>query len=412
MNMEVKIEKPKSYVRELTISLPYENLERERKRIAETYRNRSVIPGFRKGKAPLRLILNKFDKDIEKEAKDNIIKNGFMEALRENNLNPVSYANIENVEITDDKKNIRFRANFQVIPDFELNLKTIKTTYKSPKINNEDVNKVLSDLQEKYTTLKPTSKSSKIGNSIEFDYKVFDETDNQLESLEGMVLECKKVRDKNSIYSLLPGLKSGEKTKAHITYPVEFPMIELHGKPVSILIETREVKEKIIPRLDDDFAKIVSLDSLRELKESIRGQLSKENEAKAIDSAYEELINKLLKANDFEIPEAIIDYYFKRQMEEMKTANKKNINEDDVRKFSERMARLNIILDNIAEKEKLHIPDNEIEKVLDKMGFEEDISMEEKKRFLEQSGRLDDIITILKREKSYDFLKKNFLIKG
>lgn len=410
--MEVKIEKPKSYIREIKISVPYRDLEEEQKKIAEMYRNSATVPGFRKGKAPVSVILNRFNKEINKEAQDNVIKNAFMRAVKDNNLNPITFADIDGIKIPEGKGNVTFRARFQVIPDFELKLDGIKTSYKPRKVSTSDVKKVISDLQGKYTTLRPASRPSKTNDNIEFDYTIFDKNNSKVDVVHGMTVECKDEKDKNSLYSLLKGVQPGEDIKGEIVYPGEFPVIELHGKPVTILLKVKEVKEKVIPQIDDNFAKTFGLNSLKDLKETIYKQLSGENELIAKNLGQDQLIDKLFHNNDFEVPEALIDYYLRKQMEEMKNVNKEDINEDELRRLAENKARLNIILDRIADREKIEVSNDEIEKIIEKEAVRESVSKEELRRFLNHSGRLEDIISLLKREKAYDFLQKNFLIKG
>ncbi len=409
--MEVTIKKPKSYIREIEVSFPSNKLAKEQEKIAQNYRHRVVIPGFRKGKAPVSVIMNRFKKEIQEEAKDNVIKSAFTSAVKENNLNPITFVDIKDIKIPEEKGTITFRASFQVIPDFELKLDGIKVICKKHKISKKDVRKVVSDLQRKYTALKPASNPSREGNVIEFDYEVSDMNGKKIDAVSYMTIEYRKEKYKASLFSLLDGVKPGDKIEGEIGYPKIFPVIELHGKPIKILLEVREVKEKVVPKIDDSFAKLLGLSSLKELEESIYKQLSEENEIKTINSGQEELIEKLLHNNNFEVPDALVSYYLKQQKQRMKDAKQEDYDEDELQRMAVRKAQLNIILDRIAETQKIEARNDEIEEIIEKEATNESIRKEELKKYLIESGRLEDIISILKREKALIFLQENFLIK-
>ncbi len=407
--MEVKIEKPKSYIREVHVSLPYSNLEQERSKIAQEYKNSAAVPGFRKGKAPVSIILNTFAKEIENEAKDKVVKRAFIQILKENNLNPITYAEIENIQASKDTGNISFRARFQIIPPFKLKLEGIRTTYKTRKVSGTDVKRVLLDLLKKYSTLKPASGPSKTGDFIEFDYIAFNKQGNEIDAIQGMTVELEK-KKKGSLHSLLDGVNGSQHIKGEIEYPQEFPVDELHGQSIVIEISVREVKERITPKLDDDFAKTVGFDSLMELKESIEQQLSKEQNDKARNLAKQKLLDTLIKENDFEVPDALVEFYFRQQQE---IAGKtKGIDKGVLRKLAERRARINILLDRIAEKETMEVPEKEINDFIEKEAYRQGVEKQKLRAYLEQSGGIDEITTMLRREKVFDFILIRYLVKG
>ena len=406
--MKVKIDKPKSYIRDMTISVPYESLEKEKMNLANNYKRSAVVPGFRKGKAPISVILNKFNKEIEKEAKDTVIKNAFIKALKDSNLNPITFANIENITIQKDEGNITFHVRFQVIPDFKLTLNGIKVTYKPGKTDDSEINKMISDIQSKYTTLKPASRPSKIGDSVEIDYIILDNDGNQIDTAQGMTIDYRNSTDKNSIYHLLREVNPGDRVKGEITYPKEFPVIEHHGKPFSILMTINEVKEKVIPEVDDDFAKVLGLNSLKDLKESISNQLSLENELREKNKGQRKLINNLFEKNKFEVPDALIEYYYRKQKEEVSNEEYK---EDELRKEAEQRARLNILLDKIADSEEIVVSNEEIEKIIEQEAVQESANKEQLRMYLERTGKLDDVVVLMKREKAFEFLQVRYLVK-
>ncbi|TET23001.1 MAG: hypothetical protein E3J78_02640, partial [Candidatus Cloacimonadota bacterium] len=308
-----------------------------------------------------------------------------------------------------DTGNISFRARFQVIPPFELKLKGIRTTYKTKKISGTDVKLVLSDLLKKSSTLKPASRPSKTGDFIEFDYTAFNKQGNEIDAVQGMTVELEK-KKKGSLHSLLDGVNGGQNIKGEIGYPQKFPVDELHGQSIVIEISVREVKERTTPKLDDGFAKTVGFSSLMELKESIEQQLSKEENDKVRDLAKQKLLDTLIKENDFEVPDALVEFYFRQQQEI--TGNAEGIDREVLRKLAERRARINILLDRIAEKEIIEVSGKEINDFIEKEAYRQGVEKQKLRVYLEQSGGIDEIITMLRREKAFDFILIRYLTKG
>jgi trigger factor len=406
--MNVEIEKPKSYIRELKISLPFEDYEREKSIVVRQLQGTAEIPGFRKGKTPLSIIENKFKKEIEKEAKDTLLKNAFIQALKENNLNPISFADISEISIPQDKGEISFRVRFQVVPEFTLTLKGIETRYSGKKVLKKEIEEGLRELQKKFTTVRPTTRSAKIGDIVEFDYEVFEGKGEKVDSTQGMTMECRKPQSKKSIHSLLLGAKPKVSSEGIVLYPQEFPKEELTGREVSITLTVQEVKEKFIPEINDEFARMLGLESEKDLRESLKKQLDEENERREKRAAMEKLIEKLAKKNDFEVPDALIRYYTKLEKDRM---GEKEIEGDELRKLAERRARLNILLDRIAENEKIEVPEREMDDFIRDEATRQSVSYEELRTYLNQSGKIDDFITITKREKAYDLLQERYLKK-
>ncbi len=405
--MEVRIEKPKSYIREMHISVPYERYEKEKVRITQSYASAAEIPGFRKGKAPIAMVAASFKSEIEKEAKENLIRDLFSRAVREHHLYPISYAEIEDFSASEESGRITFSARFQVIPDFELSLDGLSATFKPIAVAEDTVKKVMQDLQERYTTVKPVSRPSQPGDMIEFDVVVYDTEGVEVDSVQGMIVDCPKEKKQRLLSHHLVGVKPGERREVDISYPSTFPVMELHGKDVRIKLDIKEVKEKMIPEITDEFAKTVGLNSVSELRSSIRKQLKNEQEMIARADARERMINTLLKNNVFDVPEALLNYYRAQQKSD-------GLSQDDQEKaiaFAERKARFNIILDKTAEMKQLKVPDEEISGFLEKEAARESVDPQKLRSYLVRTGKMEDIITMFKREKALEELEKQFLRK-
>lgn len=399
--MDVRIEKPKSYVREMHISVPYEQYANEKERITRSYQTAAEIPGFRKGKAPIAMVASSFRGEIEKEAREHIVRDAFSRAVREHRLFPITHAEITDFTASEENGQVSFSAHFQVIPEFTLSLEGISTSFEPAPVDDDAVMGVIEELRDKFTTVKPVPRASRSGDTIEFDYVAYDGSGEEVDSAQGMTVDCKAGESEGTLASQLLGVKPGEKKACAMPYPATFPAMELHGADVRIKVDIKEVKEKAIPEINDELAKTVGMESLAELKNSIRKQLEHEQEMIARNQARERMVEALILQNDFEVPDALLSHYGELPNEEREKALS----------IAEKKARLNIILDKVAEVRELKVPDEEIAGFLEKEAERESVDPQRLRSYLVQTGKMADIIAMFKREKAFSELERQYVKK-
>ncbi len=406
--VEVKIEKPKSYMREMHIKIAYDQYAKEKTRITESYRSHAEVPGFRKGKAPASMVAGSYKSQIEKEAKENFIRGVFAKAVQEHHIVPITYAQVMSFNAKEQEGIVEFSVKFQVIPDFELLLKGLNTSYTPLEVTDEQVLGVIKELQQKYTTVRPVNRLAKAGDTIEFDYVAYDASGEEVDSAQGMTVTCSKEEKGQTIASALLKLEPGDKKELSIAYPSIFPVVELEGKDVRITLTIKEVKEAAVPDINDEFAKTVGMDSVHELKRSIRKQLEYEEEMKARAGARSSMIEKLLKINDFEVPSSLIDFYAEQQKQEGMRGDTPEQREE----AAAGTAKLNIILDRVAEEQKITIAEEEIKGLVEREAARESVDPEKLRSYLERSGKMEEIIVMLKRNRAFADLEKPYVHKA
>jgi trigger factor len=406
--MEVRIEKPKSYIREMHISIPYERYAKEKERITKSYQSAAEIPGFRRGKAPIGMVATSFKSQIEKEAREDIIRDVFAKAVREHHLFPITHAEIRDFAASEEHGHVTFSARFQVIPDFELSLDGLGTTFTPAPVAEGTISEALRDLQDKYTTAKPVSIPARAGDTVEFDYVACDAEGLEVDSAQGMVVTCAQGEEEELLASKLLGVTAGEERELDIPYPPTFPVMELHGTAVRLQMQIREVKERIVPGIDDEFAKTVGLASVGELRSSIRKQLEDEQEMIAYAEARDRMVETLLLHNEFDVPEALLAYYQEQQRGSVLTPDE----QEKLHAYAEKKAKLNIILDKVAAEKALKIPEEDIDAFIKGEAARESVDPQKLRTYLVQTGRMEDIITMFKREKAFRELERQFIKKG
>ena len=309
--MNSKLEKIENNVAILEISVSPEKLEEG---IMKSYLKnvkKFNIAGFRKGKAPRKIIERHYGEAVFYEDAINIVcPDAYDEAVKEHNLDPVSRPDIDIVEI-ESGKGLIFKATVTVKPEVVLGqYKGIEADKKEYNVTDEDVNKEIETMREKNARLVEVSdRPVKSGDITLIDFKGFVDG-NQFEggTSENHKLEIGTGQFIPGFEEQLVGTDIGKEVDINVQFPEDYRNEELAGKPALFKVTVKEIKEKQLVSLDDEFAKDVSeFDTLEELKADIREK--REEEAKRLDKQqYEdEVINKIVENATVDIPEVMVD---------------------------------------------------------------------------------------------------------
>ncbi|KUO76827.1 MAG: trigger factor [Clostridia bacterium BRH_c25] len=309
--MNSKLEKIENNVATLEISVSAEKLEEG---IMKSYLKnvkKFNIAGFRKGKAPRKIIERHYGEAVFYEDAINIVcPDAYDEAVKEHNLDTVDRPDIDIVEI-EGGKGLIFKAAVTVKPEVVLGqYKGIEAEKKEYNVTDEDVNKEIDKMREKNARLvEVTDRPVKTGDITIIDFKGFVD-DKQFEggTSENHNLEIGSGQFIPGFEEQLVGAELGKEVDINVQFPEEYRNEELAGKPALFKVTVKEIKEKQLVSLDDEFAKDVSeFDTLEELKADIRNK--REEDAKRLEKQqYEdEVINKIVENATVDIPEVMVD---------------------------------------------------------------------------------------------------------
>lgn len=309
--MNSKLEKVENNVATLEITVSPEKLEEGMMKSYLKNVKKFNIPGFRKGKAPRKIIERHYGEGIFYEDAINIIcPDAYDEAVKDHNLDPVDRPEIDIIEI-ESGKGLVFKAAVTVKPEVELGqYKGIEAEKKEYNVTDEDVNKEIEAMREKNARLvEVNDRAVKNGDITIIDFKGFVD-DNQFEggTSENYRLEIGSGQFIPGFEEQLIGGELGKEIDVNVKFPEEYNSEELKGKPALFKVVVKEIKEKQLVDLDDEFAKDVSeFDTLEELKEDIRKK-QEENAKRLEKQNYEdEVINKVVENATVDIPEVMID---------------------------------------------------------------------------------------------------------
>lgn len=309
--MNSKLEKIENNVATLEISVSPEKLEEG---IMKSYLKnvkKFNISGFRKGKAPRKIIERHYGEAVFYEDAINIVcPDAYDEAVKEHNLDPVDRPDIDIVEI-ESGKGLIFKATVTVKPEVALGqYKGIEADKKEYNVTDEDINKEIDTMREKNARLVDvTDRPAKVGDITLIDFKGF-VGDNQFEggTSENHKLEIGSGQFIPGFEEQLVGVELGKEVDVNVQFPEDYRSEELAGKPAIFKVTIKEIKEKQLADLDDEFAKDVSeFDTLEDLKADIRKK--REEEAKRLEKQqYEDdVISKIVENATVDIPEVMVD---------------------------------------------------------------------------------------------------------
>ena len=394
------------------------------KRLNQAYgeiRKSAKIPGFRPGKVPRKILETYFGNQVLDDVTRELISDSFPKAVDEAKTFPLGQPILEK-EALKQGQDFNYSAIMEVRPEFEvkdhLGLDVEKEILS---VSEEDVQKRLEEIREANGKMVPIEEERQIrdGDFVIVDYEGF-EDGQPIEDVKSSNLLVKV--GKNDLHpkfdEALVGLKKEDETEVDIDFEKDFYHAKLAGKSVNFKIKTADIKELVLPELNDEFASnlgadLKDLDSLKnELKTAITSQ-----EEKRIDSEIKQrLLEKISEGIDFELPEVLIEaeinFSFKRLNDNLERSGssleKAGITEAGLRKefrpASEKRVREMLILDRIAKQDKIDIDDDDLEKGYGKLAESMGQDIETVKKYYEARGQLDSLKEELLKEKTLNYL--------
>jgi trigger factor len=302
----------------LTVTVPAETFTEALTKAYIKEGKRYSVPGFRKGKAPRRMIENAYGEGVFYEgAFDYCYYPAYAAALREQDLVPVDSPKIDIVQIGHDQDLI-FTATFPVAPEVEVTpelYKGIELEKREHTVTDEQVNAAVAREQEKNARFVDVDRPVEKGDRIVLDYAgTIDGVAFDGGTLENADLEIGSGTFIPGFEDQLVGVSAGEEKDVVVTFPENYHAKELSGKEAVFHCTVKQVKAKELPEADDEFAKDISeFDTIAEFKEDLRKKMQADADLRARNALENDAVAAIAKKIEFDIPEAMIE----RQVDEM-----------------------------------------------------------------------------------------------
>lgn len=283
--------------------------------VTREFQRQVALPGFRPGKAPKDMVARRFETQIAEEVKTKLTRETYQDAVRQEKLSVIGYPDIEEIQFGKDQP-FQFAATIETAPEFELpDYKGIPVQRQVGTVTDADVERAILMLRERQVKFETVSREVREGDVAVVNYQGFCDGKpiTEIAPVARGLTEQKNFWVNIHKGSFIPGFaeqligaKAGEKRTVQVDFPPDFVTPELQGRKGSYEVEVVEVKEKVLPELNEEFAKSFGAESVDKLREGVRADLEKELKQKQDRAVREQVIQSLLGRVQCELPESAV----------------------------------------------------------------------------------------------------------
>ena len=429
--MNVSVENLAPCKKLLRVELDAKSVDEIFDAITKDFQKQAALPGFRPGKAPRDMVVKKYGAEIKDEAKRKLIGDNYRKALDEQKIHAIGYPDIEEIQF-DRGQNLIFAATIETAPEFQLpEYKGLPAKVEAKSVADADVARALDLLRGQHAKFETVTRELKAGDVAVVNYTGTSDgqpltslapTAKGLTEQKGFWVEIKPGSFIPGFSEQLIGAKAGEQRTVNVDFPADFVSKELQGKKGVYQVEVVEVKEKILPELNDELAKKYGADNVEKLTIGVRTDLENELKYSRSKAVRQQVINTLLEKLNFELPESAVAaetrnlvYDLVRQntqrgvAREMIEKQKDEIYAAAAGSAKERV-RFAFIVQRIAEQEKIQVSQEDAMRRAQSVAMMNQIPLEQFIKDLQQRNGVNELFEQVLHEKVLELLEKNATI--
>jgi len=406
--------------REIEVEVPAETVTHETEALIQKYQKLAKLPGFRRGHVPGSVIRMRFAEEIKSEVVESLVPKFFREEADRKGLVPVSQPRITDLHIHDGEP-LKFKASFEVLPAISVEgYKELRADKPVIAVTDEEVEQALKNVQEQRATF-TSVEGSPLGDG---DYAQVS-LDGKPKDGEGKPVHMDEILVEVAGKSTMPeftenlrGANAGEERTFDVNYPADYSDQRLAGKTITYTLKIHAIKQKSLPELNDAFAKeLGEFNTLDDVRKQIRQNMMAERQHDAEHQAKDKLVAELIKRNEFELPEALVERQIDLRLERgLRALAAQGMKAEDLKKMDLNRLRAgqrdqavqevkaSLLLNQIAEEEKIEVSDQEIDREVEALAQQSKQSAEAIRTRLTREGALDRIRNRIRNEKTLDFL--------
>lgn len=431
--MKVTTEKLAKNKVQLTIEIAEEKFEESLQRAYRIVIKKINIPGFRKGKAPRKILEQMYGREILlEEALQDAVPKAYQEAVEEAKAEYTVVSNPEYEMVQTDKgQPFIFKASFEIKPEVQLGqYKELEIDKLPTEIKEEDIDAEINKMQQRYAKLTVVEEGEAIeGDTVTIDFvgKIDDEAF-EGGTGEDYPLELGSHTFIPGFEEQLVGVKSGEIKEVSVTFPAEYQAENLAGQEAIFTVTVREIKRKELAPLDDEFAKDVSeFATLQELREDIANKLKEAAEKKAEYELRTAAVQKAAENAEVEIPAVMIENRVNQMINDFayrlaqqgisfeKYLASTNTKIEDLEKYyqkdAETLVKADLVLEEIAKAEGIKATEEDVAKEIKKVAEHYKQEPEKLREVLEKEGRISSLEFGIMLDKAVDFIIEQAKVK-
>ena len=402
----------------LEISIPVLDVESELGRVTADVQKRAKLPGFRPGKAPTSIIRKQFAGDIRQQVLENLIPKFLQKQFEAENLSVVGTPDIKDIHFHDGEP-LRFKAEFEVVPEIELGeYRGVEVPYGEPNVTEEDIDKRIEELRDQkaqYVNVDPRPVED--GDHAVVALESLGGVEGDPVKTDEMVLEIGGADTFPAFTENLRGVTPGEEREFEVTYPEDYGSKRLAGKTVKFRATLKGIRRKELPEVNDEFAQdLGDYRDLAELREAIRKSIFGQREYEAQQDAKNKIVDKLVDAHEFPVPEVFVERQVKNRMEQTLRAmagegvDPRSIQVDwkkvmdSQRDKALREVKASMLLQKVSEREHIGATRDEVDREVERVARQQKEPVAAVHMKFEKDGTLGRIASHIQTEKTLSFL--------
>ena len=426
--MNIVVEKQPKCVATLRVEIPADKVNGQRDQIVRGYASKARVPGFRPGKVPRAVVEKRFQKEIDEELNGALVNEAYDEALKQESLHVLDFGVPENLT-TLPNGNITFVSKLTLAPEVTLpEYKNVTVTVPLVAVPDEEIEAQLTALQERFADFKDIEgRAAAMGDFAVVDYtstiegKPTDEflgkPAGYLSGREGFWVRLDEKAFLPGFAAELVGMNPGDAKQITLTLPEDFPIAELQTKEIIFQTTVKELKEAVLPALDDELAtRLAPGKTMEDLKGIIRENMEGERRRKIDDMKVNQIVAHFNAQVNFELPEDLVTQETQNQADAMvQKGVQAGMSEDEIESQQQEIfasaghqavsnLRTNFILQEIARVETISVADKELINHLAQIATSRKLAPKKFIRDMQRDGRIQSIRNSMVIGKTIDFL--------
>jgi trigger factor len=400
--------------------------------VTKEYQKQAELPGFRPGKAPRDMVFKKYGTEIADEAKRKLIGDNYRKALEDKKLNVIGYPDIEEI-VFGRGQNLQFAATIETAPEFTLpEYKGLPAKREDKSVTDADVERALNLLAQQHVKFETVARELKMGDVAVVNYTGSCEgkpitdtapTARGLTEKKNFWLDVEPNAFIEGFAAQLTGAKAGDKRTVNVDFPADFVTRELQGKKGVFEVEILEVKEKILPPIDDEFAKKYGAENMEKLRAGVRHDLENELKHSQSRSVQGQLVKALLDRVQFDLPETPVAQVTRNAVYDIVRENsQRGITKEAIESKKDEIysaaaasakdrVKLAFLVQRIAEAEKISISQDDIFRRAQTLAAMDQIPLDKFLKDLQKRDGVQELYDQVAHEKVLVFLENNAKIE-
>jgi trigger factor len=405
MQIDIKTKKSEGVERLLEVSVPLEDVQKAEEQAARRYASSARLPGFRPGKAPAALVRKKYRDAIRQQTLESLLQEAYQEVIQREKLKVVSQPHLHDVRF-DEGKPLVFELHVEIRPEISLaRTQGFKVTRQSSTVTEDNVKEQLEQLRDQRATWSPVTEKPAPADMVTVLLATAEEN--------GEIPDGKEYRIVLGGGQAIPGIEElimrltpGETAEETVKWPDDFPEEAQRGKSKLVRVSLQDVKRKALPELDDAFSREVGdFETLDALTSTVRKDLESHAERESDAGVRQQIIDQIVQANSFDVPPSWVNQIVEGYMKAYQ------VPADEFERFSaefkpiaERQVRRDLIIDTIAEQEKLKATEADIDARVAEVAEKRKADPGQVYASLQKAGRLQEIERTITEEKVFKWL--------